>query len=163
MLRHMDILQGAKFKWLTNHKGLIHLLNQKFLSGQQAQWLEKISTFNFEVVYISGSENVLADAISRMYTNDSQGTEQSRSEFTQHDVLDNDVVVEIENKGDVPVLAGLEAQLATQRSSRVRHPTEKVVAGQEASAGFAGAAVNKKYFIAGTPKQWKEGKTTLQK
>lgn len=29
MLRHRDILQGAKFQWLTDHKGLVHLLNQK--------------------------------------------------------------------------------------------------------------------------------------
>ena len=33
MLRHVDILQGAKFKWLTDHKGLIYLLNQKNLTG----------------------------------------------------------------------------------------------------------------------------------
>jgi hypothetical protein len=33
MLRHIDILQGAKFKWLTDHKGFIYLLNQKNLSG----------------------------------------------------------------------------------------------------------------------------------
>ncbi len=33
MLRDRDILQGVKFQWLTNHKGLIHLLNQKNLTG----------------------------------------------------------------------------------------------------------------------------------
>jgi hypothetical protein len=33
MLRYRDILQGAKFTWLTDHKGLIHLHNQKNLSG----------------------------------------------------------------------------------------------------------------------------------
>ena len=47
MLRHTDILQGVKFKWLTDHKGLIHLLNQKNLSSCQARWLEKISSFDF--------------------------------------------------------------------------------------------------------------------
>jgi len=31
MLRHHDILQGTHFIWLTDHKGLIHLLNQKNL------------------------------------------------------------------------------------------------------------------------------------
>ena len=36
MLRHVDILQGAKFRWLTDHKGLIYLLNQKNLTGWQA-------------------------------------------------------------------------------------------------------------------------------
>ena len=71
MLRHTDILQGAKFKWLTDHKGLIYLLNQKNLSGRQARWLEKISSFTFEVVYIAGSENIVADALSRIYSNDS--------------------------------------------------------------------------------------------
>lgn len=64
MLRHVDILHGVQFKWLTDHRGLIYLLNQKNLSGQQARWLEKISSFTFEVVYIAGSENVVADALS---------------------------------------------------------------------------------------------------
>ena len=36
MLRHHDILQGVNFKWITDHKGLIHLLSQKDLSGRQA-------------------------------------------------------------------------------------------------------------------------------
>lgn len=74
MLRNRDILQGAKFTWITDHKGLTHLLNQKNLSGRQARWIEKISSFDFEVVYIPGTENVLADALSRIYANDSPGT-----------------------------------------------------------------------------------------
>src|SRR6266567_2774581 len=32
MLRHRDLLQGATFKWITDHKGLIHLMKQKNLS-----------------------------------------------------------------------------------------------------------------------------------
>ena len=31
MLRYWDILQGTKFTWLTGHKGLIHIYNQKNL------------------------------------------------------------------------------------------------------------------------------------
>ena len=42
MLRHQDMLQGTRFKWVTDHKGLTHFLNQKSLSGRQAHWLEKI-------------------------------------------------------------------------------------------------------------------------
>jgi hypothetical protein len=117
MLRHVDILQGTQFKWLTDHKGLIYLLNQKNLSGRQARWLEKISSFTFEVVYIAGSENVVADALSRMYSNDSAGTERARSEYMYHDVLDDDTV----NKRleDLPVLAGIEARLASRRGTHV--------------------------------------------
>ncbi|KAG9223444.1 hypothetical protein CCMSSC00406_0006936 [Pleurotus cornucopiae] len=85
MLRHRDILQGAKFKWLTDHKGLVHLLNQKNLTGRQARWLEKLGDFNFEPVYIPGSDNVLSDALSRIYSNDAPGTMRAASEYTIHD------------------------------------------------------------------------------
>ena len=121
MLRHHDVLQGAKFKWLTDHKGLIYLLNQKNLSGRQARWLEKISSFSFEVVYIPGSDNIVADALSRIYSNDSSGTVRARSEYTYHDVVDDDTV-SVEN---LPVLAGIEARVATRRGSRDRRPSEK--------------------------------------
>ena len=129
MLRHVDILQGVQFKWLTDHKGLIYLLNQKNLSGRQARWLEKISTFTFEVVYIAGSENVVADALSRIYSNDSSGTVRAKSEYTYHDIVDDDTTtVSVErysSKETMPVLAGIEARIATRRSSRTRRPTEK--------------------------------------
>ena len=124
MLRHIDILQGVKFKWLTDHKGLTYLLNQKNLSGRQARWLEKISSFTFEVVYIAGSENVVADALSRIYSNDSSGTVRARSEYTYHDVID-DNTVEVQVIPDFPVLAGIEARIATRRGSRVRRPSQK--------------------------------------
>jgi hypothetical protein len=52
MLRHRDILQGCKFTWVTDNKGLIHLINQKNLSGRQARWIEKISSFDFEGKYV---------------------------------------------------------------------------------------------------------------
>ncbi|KAG9227810.1 hypothetical protein CCMSSC00406_0000544 [Pleurotus cornucopiae] len=85
MMRHRDILQGARFKWLTDHKGLIHLLNQKNLTGQQARWLERLGDFDFEPVYIPGSENVLSDALSQIYSNDAPGTICAASEYTLHD------------------------------------------------------------------------------
>ena len=125
MLRHIDILQGAKFKWLTDHKGLIYLLNQKNLSGRQARWLEKISTFTFEVAYIAGSENVVADALSRLYSNDSSGTVRARSEYTYHDVLDDDTA--LVGPADIPVLAGIEARIATRRSTRDRRPSQRAM------------------------------------
>ncbi|KAJ3556748.1 hypothetical protein NP233_g11909 [Leucocoprinus birnbaumii] len=90
MMRHKDILQGTKFKWYTDHKGLVSLFQQKDLSGRQARWLEKLSQFDFEVVYVPGSENILSDALSRIYSGDQPGTVRARSEYTYHDVIDND-------------------------------------------------------------------------
>jgi hypothetical protein len=82
MLRHRDILQGVHFRWITDHKGLIHLQAQKDLSGRQARWLEKLGQFAFDIVYVPGVDNVLADALSRMYSGDAAGTVRSRSEYT---------------------------------------------------------------------------------
>ena len=131
MLCHADILQGTKFKWLTDHKGLMHLLNQKNLSGCQARWLEKISAFNFEVVYIAGSENVVVDALSHLHMNDSPGTIGMCAEYTQHDVLDDDTSEVSSQLMELPVLAGMEAKIATRCGTCVRHLTEKATAAKE--------------------------------
>ena len=79
MLMYKDILQGIHFKWVTDHKGLIYLMNQRNLSGHQAWWMEKIGLFVFEVVYVAGSENVIADALSRMYSDYYETTVWSRT------------------------------------------------------------------------------------
>ena len=110
MLWHKDILQGVHFKWVTDHKGLVYLLNQKSISGRQARWLEKISSFLFEVVYVPGSENVVADALSRIYSNDSTGTVCAPSEFVHHNVSDDDTLA---LSSGMLILAGMEAVVAT--------------------------------------------------
>ncbi len=107
MLRHRDILQGLKFTWITDHKGLVHLYNQKTLSGRQACWMEKLGEFDFEVQYVLGAENVLADALSRLWSNESPGMVHGCGVYTYHDVIDNN---SIETHGiSMPVLVGVEA------------------------------------------------------
>ena len=85
MRRHHDILLGCSFTWVTDHKGLIHLLKQRNLSGHQARWLEQISKFNFTIEYVPGVENVLADALSRIYAHGQPGTVRAPSKYTQFD------------------------------------------------------------------------------
>jgi hypothetical protein len=92
MLRHRDILQACHFTWVTDYKGLIHLVNQKNLSGRQGHWVEKILSFDFEIQYLPGTENVLADALSQIYSNEAPGTGRARSEYTYYDVVNNDVL-----------------------------------------------------------------------
>ena len=68
----------------------------------------------------------MADALSRLYSNDSPGTVRSRSEFTYHDVMDDDTTAVVSTLDvDLPVLAGIEAHVATRRGTRVRRLTEK--------------------------------------
>jgi hypothetical protein len=110
MLRYHDILQGAQFTWLTDHKGLIHLYGQKNLLGRQACWLEKIGEFDFEIRYVPVVENVLPDALSRMYLADALGTVRAPSEYVQHDNLDD--MPDVSALISMPVLVGDEARAA---------------------------------------------------
>ena len=75
----------------------------------------KISSFVFKVDYAPGCDNVLADALSRMYLNDSPGTERARSEFTAFDIMDEDPT---EMRGEMTLLAGMEAIVATHKPPR---------------------------------------------
>jgi hypothetical protein len=55
--------------------------------------MEKISKFNFEVEYVAGIKNVLVDLLPRFYSNDVPGTVHARSEYTYHDMIDNNVLL----------------------------------------------------------------------
>jgi len=149
ILRHVDILQWTKFRWLTDHRGLIHLLNQKNHSGRQARWLEKISLFTFEVVYIPGSENVVADALSRLYLNDLIGMQWARSEFTSHHMMD-DVTLDVEMVPEnLDVLAGIEARVVTRHSPHVCKEAQGAVTGRpETSRAFA-ARMHDRFILHG--------------
>ena len=71
--------------------------------------------------------NVVADALSQMYSDDNSGMERAVSEFTYHDVDDNDAVALLE----MPMLAGVQAVVATRHSVRMRKPTNKVILNEE--------------------------------
>ncbi|KAH0578939.1 hypothetical protein H2248_003122 [Termitomyces sp. 'cryptogamus'] len=64
--------------------------------------------FNFEVIYVPGSENILSDTLSRIYSNDAPGTIRAGSEYTQFDDLDVGPTGELIR----PVLAGMEGALS---------------------------------------------------
>lgn len=85
MLWHCDILQGAHFRWFTDHKALEYFLTQDKLSLRQSRWLEKITDFDFMIHYIPGQHNILADTLSRIYKGDLPGTIRAPSEFSIED------------------------------------------------------------------------------
>lgn len=62
-------LEGTRFTLETDHHPLIFLQTQATLSQKQARWLEFLQQFEFEVKHISGKENRVADALSRMQGN----------------------------------------------------------------------------------------------
>lgn len=60
-------LEGPKHqvKVYTDHKNLSGFLTTKDLNRRQVRWYETLSTYNFKIHYVKGSENGRADALSR--------------------------------------------------------------------------------------------------
>ncbi|QRV92243.1 Transposon Ty3-I Gag-Pol polyprotein [Ceratobasidium sp. AG-Ba] len=78
-------LHGVKFRIYTDNKSLEHLMTQKSLSPRQARWLEVINEFDFTITHIPGKENKVADALSRMYSDEPEGMVRAESEYLPED------------------------------------------------------------------------------
>ena len=50
---------------MSDHSGLRYLFDQLNLNSRQARWLDILSEFDFEIIYIKGKENQVADSLSR--------------------------------------------------------------------------------------------------
>ncbi len=142
ILRYRHLLQGVRFWWYTDHKRLTHLFTQGELRSRRAQWIEQLAEFNFEIIHVPGVENVLSDALSQIYADDTPGTERSPREYPQFD--DENLPPRPSGSSNAltrPVVVGLEALAVgmSQRleedvsiqwcSTRSRKPTWKVKEG----------------------------------
>jgi len=59
-------LYGVKFELLTDHKPLITFLQRKMLSNRQERWKIILQNYDFNISYLKGNLNVLADFASRI-------------------------------------------------------------------------------------------------
>jgi hypothetical protein len=60
---HSNLL-GVPFMVLTDHRTLECFQLQKHLSRRQAHWMEQLQQYNFDIVYIKGQQNSVADTLS---------------------------------------------------------------------------------------------------
>src|SRR6185437_9346186 len=60
-------LAGSKFKVIikTDHKSLQYFKTQPHMSGRQSRWKDVIANFDFDIEYIEGKTNAVADGLSR--------------------------------------------------------------------------------------------------
>ena len=58
-------LHGSKFTVRTDHKSLQFFQTQPMLSGRQARWKDVLANFDFDIEYVEGKANVVADGLSR--------------------------------------------------------------------------------------------------
>jgi len=56
---------GRKFLLLTDHHSLTHYFSQPTLNVRQARWADFLSGFDFDIKYLKGRENQVADTLSR--------------------------------------------------------------------------------------------------
>ena len=61
----VDLL-GSPFQIHTDHRTLQHFLTQRNLSRRQARWQEALADFDFQIHYVKGEDNTVADALSRV-------------------------------------------------------------------------------------------------
>lgn len=130
------MLQGIHFEILTDHRALEHLTTQKNLNQRQMRWLDFMSRFDFKIVYIEGTENILADALSRMYSSEEPGVERARSEYAVKKWSDDDKsrheTDPIGRSFTRPMLVGVAAAVAGESGTNSamvrRNPTRNRVA-----------------------------------
>ena len=67
--RWRSFLLGQYFKIYTDHRSLVHFKTQSNLNQRQLRWQEKAADYDMEILYKSGKENVVADALSRIRIN----------------------------------------------------------------------------------------------
>ena len=60
-------LMGSRFTItiMSDHKSLTQFKTQPLLSGRQARWKDVLADFDFDIVYVEGKANVVADGLSR--------------------------------------------------------------------------------------------------
>ncbi|GAA6026234.1 hypothetical protein JCM8202_000461 [Rhodotorula sphaerocarpa] len=58
-------LLGVRFRVLTDHDTLRHLRTQQTLSKRQARWVETLADYDFDLAYLPGKKNAVADSMSR--------------------------------------------------------------------------------------------------
>jgi len=69
-LKHWrDMLIGLQDQFLviTDHRALEYFSTKRLLNPRQARWQDLLSEFDFKLTYRPGSENIVADALSRKH------------------------------------------------------------------------------------------------
>lgn len=62
-----SFIDGRKFQINTNHRPLKWLFNNKDPSSKFQGWLLKLEESDYEITYLKGKSNSVADALSRYY------------------------------------------------------------------------------------------------
>ena len=65
LIKFRQYLVGNKFVVKTDHNSLRYFLTQKDLNERQQKRVSNIQAFEFDIEYVKGKNNVVADSLSR--------------------------------------------------------------------------------------------------
>ena len=65
LIKFRQYLVGNKFVVKTDHNSLRCFLTQKDINEMKQTWVSKIQAFEFDIEYVKGKNNVVADALFR--------------------------------------------------------------------------------------------------
>jgi hypothetical protein len=80
-------LWGRHFTLYTDHKALVYIHSQRDLNAMLSKWFDTLLDYNFDVVHLPGMDNVLPDALSRLFPTvkdlgeGNDGSEQTKQDF----------------------------------------------------------------------------------
>jgi hypothetical protein len=65
LTKFRQYLVGSKFMVKTDHNSFKYFLEKKDLIERQQKWVTKVQAFDFDIEYVKGKKNIVADALSR--------------------------------------------------------------------------------------------------
>ncbi|CAB0027829.1 unnamed protein product [Trichogramma brassicae] len=68
-------VEGYHFKVISDHSSLKWLHNLKNPTGRLARWALELQQYDYEILHRKGSQNVVADALSRLHEEDNESCE----------------------------------------------------------------------------------------
>ncbi len=80
-----DKLIGRRLHVITDHKALEFFKTQAYLSSRQWRWMNYMSKFDFDITYIKGEYNKVADCLSRYYESDTSADVHEFHDYVQAD------------------------------------------------------------------------------
>jgi hypothetical protein len=83
--RWEDKLVGYRIHVVTDHKALEFFKTQTELSHRQRRWMDYMSRFNFDIMYVKGELNEVADCLSRYYESDTSADVYDPHEYVRAD------------------------------------------------------------------------------
>ena len=86
LLKWEDKLIGYRIHIITDHKALEFFKTQPHLSNRQCRWMDYLSRFDFDINYVKGELNKVADCLSCYYESDNTNDTHDYHEFVQADV-----------------------------------------------------------------------------